>query len=244
MRAIILAAGRGKRMGNLTENYPKCMLPLHDKPLIEWQIQAMQKAGITEIAIIKGYKGNTLTYPVNYFNNPRWEETNMLSTLCCAEEWLYNYTCLVSYSDIVYDSEVVKKLIHSHEDITISFDPNWLQLWKQRFQDPLCDAEIFKYENNKLIDIGGKAEELHEIQGQYMGLLKFTANGWREIKRFLHKLSTENIKKLDMTSLLKLMLKNDCEISVVAIDTPWCEIDNITDYQLCQKIFVSKMPTI
>lgn len=240
MRGIILAAGRGKRMGDLTDNHPKGMLSLHNKTLIEWQMLAMQHAGVNEISIIKGYRAEVFSYQVHYFENTRWEQTNMLSSLLCAEAWLSQDTCLVSYSDIVYKSDVVQSIQNAHGDIVITFDPNWLSLWQQRFSDPLSDAEIFKYENNMLIDVGGKTKNLSDIQGQYMGLLKFTVNGWNKTKEFLEQFSRDVIDKLDMTALLKLMLNNNFKISVVAINTPWCEVDNITDFQLCQKIFTLK----
>lgn len=241
MKAVILAAGCGKRMGELTKDHPKAMLRLQGKPLIEWQMQAMQQAGITDIAIITGYKGNVFDYPVNYFNNYRWNQTSMLSTLMCAGEWLDNDTCIVSYSDIVYSSDAISKLRNAPGDVVITFDPHWLQLWQQRFDDPLSDAEIFKYDHNTLLDIGGKADSLYEIQGQYMGLLKFSIDGWKKIKEILLQLPVEMVDKMDMTSLLKLMIKNDYKISVVSVDTPWCEIDNAHDYQLCQRIFREKI---
>lgn len=241
MRAIILAAGRGKRMGNLTETAPKGMLDLHGRPLIEWQLEAMKKTDITDIGMVTGYLSDTFTYDIPRFKNQRWNQTNMLSSLLCADSWLNSHTFIVSYSDIIYTKEAIQKLKESQKDITITFDPSWLTLWKQRFDDPLSDAEVFKYENNMLIDIGGKAQNLYEIQGQYMGLLKFTPNGWKKIKDFLQNLSNDIIDKMDMTALLKILLKNNFEISVVAINTPWCEIDSINDYEVCKKIISNNL---
>lgn len=239
MRAIILAAGRGKRMGDLTDHHPKALLSLHGKPFIEWQMRAIQQAGITQIAIVKGYKAEVFSYPIHYFVNHAWENTNMLSTLLCAEQWLNEDSCVVSYSDIVYHAEAIHAIVASPGDIVIAFDPNWLQLWQRRFEDPLSDAEIFQYKDNILMDVGGKAKELQEIQGQYMGLLKFTTTGWQKVKKTLQPLTQDVIAKMDMTTLLKRMLKNNEKIFVTPINTPWCEIDNADDYQLCREIFVS-----
>lgn len=241
MRAIILAAGRGKRLGDLTNNQPKCMLQLYGKPLIEWQIKAIKEAGITNIAIVRGYLRESFTYNVNYFENPRWEQTNMFYTLMCANNWLSKHACIISYADIVYTDDVIRKLRSSTADITISYDPNWQQLWEKRFTDPLSDAEVFKFSNNTLLDIGGSANSLHEIQGQYMGLLKFSVNGWNKIKEFIRDLSPESIDKLDMTALLKLLLKNNFKVSLVATESVWCEIDNLHDYDVCQQIMKSTL---
>ena len=60
MRALILAAGRGRRMGEHTNSKPKCLTMFRGKPLIEWQINALNKAGINEIGIVTGYKSTLL----------------------------------------------------------------------------------------------------------------------------------------------------------------------------------------
>jgi choline kinase len=236
MRAIILAAGRGKRMGGLTDHYPKALLPLHGKPLIEWQMQAIQGAGIDTLAIVKGYKAEVFSYPLTYFINQEWEQTNMLSTLFCAHEWLETDDCVVSYSDIVYSKKAIEALLTVKADLAITYDPQWFNLWKLRFEDPLSDAEIFKHKDGLLCDVGGRAAELNEIQGQYMGLLKFSPRGWLKVKSFVQKQPQEVRDKMDMTALLKNLLKEGQQIAVVASEGSWCEVDSVSDYLLCQKI--------
>ena len=174
-------------------------------------------------------------YPVTYFENSIWHETNMFYTLLCADTWLSYDECVVSYSDIVYLSEAVKSLILTSEEISITYDPNWKKLWEKRFSDPLSDAEVFKYKEKFLQDIGGRAKCFDEIQGQYMGLLKFTPKGWKMVKKIIKHIP-ERIYHLDMTSLLKLLLCVGISIEVAKISSPWCEIDNENDYHLCQAI--------
>ena len=60
MKGIILAAGRGSRMKNLTSTKPKCMIKINGKMLIEYQIEALSSAGINEIGIVTGYKNQQL----------------------------------------------------------------------------------------------------------------------------------------------------------------------------------------
>ena len=56
MNAIILAAGRGSRMKNLTSDKPKCLVQLNGKTLIQWQLDALNQAGISNIAVVTGYR--------------------------------------------------------------------------------------------------------------------------------------------------------------------------------------------
>ena len=144
MRAIILAAGRGSRMKELTKEHPKCLIQLKGKALIDWQLDALREAGLNEIAVVSGYKRELLEdLDVLEFHNDRWVETNMVSSLACANEWLSNSPCIVSYSDIFYESLAVKSLMAISASIAITYDPNWITLWSKRFNNPLLDAETF-----------------------------------------------------------------------------------------------------
>ena len=60
MKAILLAAGRGSRMGSLTQDMPKCLTPLHGKPLLEWQLKALREAGCNSIGMVRGYRAEWL----------------------------------------------------------------------------------------------------------------------------------------------------------------------------------------
>jgi len=190
IKAIILAAGRGSRMGESTEALPKCLLRLYGKPLLEWQTEALRAAGIDPISIVTGYKQETLAFPgFKFFHNPRWQETHMVSSLCRASQWLERDTCVVSYSDIVYSADTVTRLLNAEGDIVISYDSQWLRLWRARFEDPLKDAETFRLdEQGRMLEIGGKTRNLEDIQGQYMGLLKFTPKGWADTRDYLSSL--------------------------------------------------------
>src|SRR6266508_3520018 len=109
MRAIILAAGRGSRLGPLGDGRPKCLVELSGKPLIVRQVAALRGGGVTEIGVVRGYRADMIRLPgVIYFENPRWSETNMVSSLCAAAQWLRNGPVIVSYADIFYRRELVR----------------------------------------------------------------------------------------------------------------------------------------
>jgi L-glutamine-phosphate cytidylyltransferase len=209
IRAIILAAGRGSRMKNLTDERPKCLVEFRGKSLLQWQVDALQSAGIREIAIVTGYKRETLaSWELIEFHNPRWAETQMVSSLECARSWLEEGPCIVSYSDIYYHSSAVQTLIQSEADLAITFDPNWLSLWKDRFGDPLLDAETFRLNpDGTLAEIGRKPNSVEEIQGQYMGLLRFSPEGWDDFARIRKSLSSQECAKMHMTGMLQKVLE-------------------------------------
>ena len=148
MRAVILAAGRGSRLGQTGNQRPKCLVELAGKPLIDRQMAALRRAGIEEIGIVRGYRAEMINYPdVFYFANNRWAETNMVMSLTCAAEWLRSGTVIVSYSDIFYRSELVRGLAQAPGQLVITYDQDWRRLWTRRFAEPLSDAETFRIDN-------------------------------------------------------------------------------------------------
>ena len=236
MKAIILAAGRGSRMKKMTLDKPKCLLELGGYSLLNWQIKALVRAGISSITAVRGYKKELISNEsISYLENERWKNTNMVYTLYCAREILKTNTCLVSYSDIVYHPSIVEALMNSDGDISITYDIKWEELWKERFIDPLLDAESFETSQSYLKEIGEKPSNISEIQGQYMGLIKITPNGWLKIETFISLLNPMELDKLDMTSLFKALLKEGITIKTVPIQGKWCEVDREEDLRLYQK---------
>jgi choline kinase len=230
MKAIILAAGRGSRMRNLTEDRPKALVEMAGRSLLDLQIAALRGGGASDIAAVRGYRGDKLEgRGLTLFDNPRWAATNMIVSLRCAATWLRASPCLVSYSDIFYPAETVRRLIASPGDLLLSYDPNWLDLWKARFDDPLSDAEAFRLDGRRLIEIGGRANSVGEIEGQYMGLLKFTPIGWEQMEGHLAALAPAVVDKLDVTGLLSRLIAAGVAVHAVPTAPGWGEVDSETD---------------
>ena len=234
MKAVILAAGRGSRMGGLTGERPKCLTPLAGRPLLDWQIDSLRAAGAESIAVVKGYLADTFSRPgLHEFVNPRWSESNMVVSLSIADPWLSSGTCLVSYSDIVYRDEIPARLAGAEGDITITYDLDWLSLWRDRFEDPLSDAETFVTDDaGRLLEIGKRASSVDDIRGQYMGLLRFTPTGWGQVRSYLDRQTPADRDRMDMTSLLARLLAEGVRIDTVAVRGGWYEVDTAKDLDL------------
>lgn len=238
MKALILAAGRGSRMKGMTDENPKCLVQLQGKTLLEWQISALAAAGIDEIGIVTGYRQDLLAdYRFPKFHNARWATTNMMSSLECAEEWLVSEPCIVSYSDIFYEPLAVELLINRIADMAITYDSNWLSLWEKRFGDPLLDAETFRIDTNGiLLEIGNKPQSVDEIQGQYMGLLKFTPKAWQKVVNLRRELLPEQRDHMHCTGTLQsIIARSDISIQAIKYSGRWGEIDTGEDLIVYQK---------
>ena len=239
MRAVILAAGRGSRMAHLGADRPKCLIELEGKPLIARQISALRHGGVDEIGIVRGYRADMIDFPdVSYFSNERWADTNMVMSLAAAASWLRSGPVIVSYADIFYRSELVSGLAGVPGPLVISYDRDWRRLWTRRFADPLADAETFRINNDGLLlEIGGKTTRIDEIEGQYMGLLKFMPAAWTAVEVLLRGLEAAVRDRLDMTGLLRRLLAvKELPIHTFGTDGQWGEIDNPEDVALYQQM--------
>lgn len=234
MKAIILAAGRGSRMRHMTDDRPKCLVEFQGRALLDRQINALRAAGIHDIGIVTGYRREMLAgRGMTEFHNSRWAETNMVTSLTCAQDWLSSEPCIISYSDIFYEPEAVSLLMGTQAELAITYDPNWLNIWRRRFADPLSDAETFRLNaDGTLAEIGNKADSVQAIQGQYMGLLLIGPRGWQEISRVRDGLSDDECDRMHMTGTLQAIVQaGRVPVETVPYRGTWGEIDNESDLQ-------------
>ena len=226
-RAIILAAGRGSRMKEHTEEKPKCLNILAKDTLLNWQLKSLRAAAINNIIIVNGYKAHLISGGFETITNNRWSATNMVASLFCAPS--SKEDTIISYSDIVYKSDHINALKESEGDIIITADLKWKELWELRFEDPLDDAETFKSTGNVLNHIGGKTNDISGIEAQYMGLIKLTEAGWNKMLKIYESFSKEIQDKLDMTTMINELLNRDIKVNIVFVEGGWCESDSYSD---------------
>lgn len=236
MKAIILTAGEGTRLRPYTLDRPKCMVEIEGISLLERQLAVLRSRGVTPIILVGGYKANMLNgegYTLRL--NPRYAETNMVWTLFCAQADLEGEV-IVSYGDIVYSGEILDRLMASTADIAVTIDLEWEAYWRARNEDPLMDAESLRLDpSGYVIEIGKKPTSLDEIDGQYMGLMKFSSCGL-EVLRTTYQmalrkgcLGTRAVEKSYMTDLLQAIIERGFAVRSVPVKEPWVEVDTVED---------------
>jgi len=240
MKGLILAAGRGRRMGKITSNSHKCLVEVHGFKLLDLQISAMLKAGINEIGIVTGYNSHLLKKDsiIRYFHNENWANTNMVSSLSVAKDWLNKYNCVISYSDIFYSHTAIESLLKEKSNISITYDMNWKSLWEKRFQDPLKDAESFSINKDSfLLSIGKKEKNIENIKGQFMGLIYFKPKGWNQFEKTLLEMSCKKQKTISITEVLdQIIFSGKEKIKAVPYSKIWGEIDSKSDLNIYNSI--------
>ena len=161
----------------------------------------------------------------------------MLYSLFVAEEYM-DEDLIISYGDIIYSTEVLEKVINSSEDIVVAIDEDWESYWRERNENPLDDAETLKLDDMGFIkEIGLKPNSVDEIDGQYIGLMKFSKKGLNILKKFVKDVLENkndiffNYKKAYMTEVLQALIYQGYKIKSVPISGDWIEIDTVEDYE-------------
>ncbi len=239
MRGLILAAGRTGNVGDFGDQQPKCLLPLAGMPLLARQIAALRGGGVTEIGIVRGFRAEMIDYPdITYFENERWADTNTVMSLAAADAWLRTSPVIVSDLDIFYQRELVHRLGSVRGSLVVAYDRQWRDLWTQRFGDPLTGAETFRRGGaGNLLEIGGKTTNINEIDGQYIGLLKFTPSAWQAGETLLAELDVPTRDQLNLTGFLRRLLAlKSVAIGTVGTDGQWGKVDSPGDVRLYERM--------
>jgi len=245
MRAVILAAGEGTRLRPLTADRPKCLVELAGRPLLDYQLDALQAAGIEDVTIVTGYRSECLDrYGRSTRRNPDYATTNMVASLMCAADLLDGSDdVLIAYSDIVYEPRVVSELCRCPEPLSTTVDRDWLRLWRVRQEDPLADAETLRLDGQgDIIEIGRKPGSLDEIEAQYMGLILARADAARTLAAIYRGLDPAALydgrprQRMFMTSFLQWLVDHGWPVRGVPVSGGWLEVDSVADLSVYESL--------
>ncbi|MFT5852077.1 MAG: choline kinase [Colwellia sp.] len=239
MKAIILAAGEGKRLRPLTDNTPKSLVKIWGKSLLERQLEQLKSFGIENITVVTGFcKEKIEGLGIHTVFNAEYNSTNMVFSLSKTVSNLQSSKdkeTLILYGDIAYCDSHLEALIEASSDAPMSVLGNvdWFELWSQRLDDPLTDAETFQFDSQfKLLDIGKVPRTIEQVQAQYMGMIKVDTPFLISLLNDYIKVAvSNNIRNLYMTDLVQQVVDIN-HVNVLLVSGSWIEIDTIEDYQL------------
>ena len=245
MQAIMLAAGKGSRLGRYTKNNTKCMLEVHGKTLLERAIDALLLAGIKDFIIVLGYKGENvkkyirekeLDKKINiiYVDNDVYDTTNNIYSLYLAKDYLIKDDTILLESDLIYDVSIVKKLVDSKYDsaAVIAKYEEWMDgtvvtLNDEGFINSFIERKNFEYKN---------ADNYYKTVNIYKFSKEFS-------ERFYLPFLESYIKAYGNNDYYELVLKVISGLKDVKLHgfkltgENWYEIDDAQDYDIVNAIF-------
>src|SRR5262245_4016179 len=248
MRAIIIGAGRGRRLMPTTADTPKCFAAVHGKRILDWDLEAFAGAGLTDICFIGGYQIDKVraAYPrFTFRHNADWEKNNILASLMHSED-LMDRPFVCCYSDILFTPDVLARLLSNPADIALSVDTRWMERYQHRTQHPPDDAEKVTAQNGCVTRVH-RGIEPAKAHGEYTGIAKFTEAGARLLKEHYHRCRQRYAGKpfreapvFEKAFLIQLFQEMiEAGVKVAYADTPggYMEVDTQQDFELAQKFW-------
>ena len=241
-KALIIAAGLGSRLKKHTENLPKCMLDFGGKTLLQRQLDAYNKNDIKDISLIKGYKKEKINYKgIKYFENKDYKNNNILNSIFYAEK-VINGNVIISYSDILFASSVVQRLLESDHDISVVVDIDWRGYYVGRKDHPISEAEnVIFNSNNEVVKIGKINKGQEEVHGEFIGMIKLSNHGTEIFKQHFHRLKkiywnkpfqrAKIFQKAYLTDFIQELVDIGIKVHCVIVESGWKEIDTVEDYK-------------
>jgi len=243
-KAVILAAGKDSNLFPLTENIPKALLDIKGKTILQRQIETLHGVGIYDIAVVRGYKKESINYPhLAYFDNDEFENSGTLASLFCAGEFM-NTTTIVLYGDILFEKEVLKRLMKETDTTTLVVDRGWKKRYSaSREGRPLPPELTTTAEKGADIEINSIGTDLPETSAtsEFIGLASLSPGACACLKEIYKKIYLANkkqrfhnavsIEKASFIDFIQELLDRREKVSALEIWRNWIEVDTFEDYR-------------
>lgn len=247
-KAILIGAGRGRRLMPSTADAPKCFAEVNGKRILDWAVAAFAANGIERIAFVGGYRIEKVqaAYPKFAFHHNRdWEHNNILASLFCAEAEMHEpFVCC--YSDILFTPEVIRKLRESPEQIALGVDTRWRERYAERSQHPDDDAEKVTVRNGSITRIHRDIPTA-QAHGEFIGAAKFGAAGAAVLREHFARCrrqfegrpfrEAQEFKQAYLIHLLQEMVEAGVRLAHVDTAGGYLEIDTQEDFELARRMW-------
>ncbi len=244
MKAIIIAAGLGSRLGALTSDRPKCTLPVQGRSIIGHQLAAFKNVGISDVSVVTGFAHKFLSEiaDVRTFHNATFRANNVLLSLMHAQQEL-NDDVVISYSDILFQESLLAELLVRDENFCLVADRDWTDAYVGRSEHPVAEAEKIEYEAGRMMRIG-KHLSPTDADAEFIGLFKMSREGCSIWNTRFNELRAELaskpfgqagvFEKAYLTDFFQHLIDRGQEISSLFVSGRWMEIDTPQDYARAQ----------
>ena len=242
MKALILAAGFGKRLQPITNTMPKSMVEVNGTPLLVNALNNLTALGITEIGIVVGHMADYIKEhigtefngaKISYYENPRYLETNNIVSLYKAVDFCDD-DMLMLECDIYYHKEMLEHLLGGKGECSILVSP---------FNPDTMDGTVIRVEEDRAEElILGKWQgedfdysDTRKTVNMYRFTKDFAAKYMPLIKWYVENMGEQSYYEKVLGSLLYL---RECDIRIVEVpESMWCEVDDADDLARARKKF-------
>jgi len=227
MQALILAAGRGSRLGRITEETHKCLLQVGRHSLIDHQLRALSEAGVGPVVIITGYCGDQIREAVGiraeYINNPRWSSTNSLYSFFMARNWIKGPVVILN-CDVLFHPKILHRMLSVKGD-AIAYDSSSGKA-PEHMKVRVVDGHLI--DMSKDLDAG-------LTSGENVGILCFTEESVKLLTEKARTLLLSGSQKDWLGAAVREVARERKIHAVDIAGLPWIEIDSAQDLQTARR---------
>jgi phosphoenolpyruvate phosphomutase len=260
-RAIIPAAGDHLdeySMKQIASDIPMAMLDLNGKPLLQRQVESLNVSGVRDVTVVGGYKHEKIQLDgIKLAVNPDWKETGEAESIFRGDSDYDGFT-LVVYSDILFDSEVVGKLLKTDADITLLVDRSYSSKnYGASRRIDLVKVANPRPDSRRALNIGavnqvrriGKNLPPDEANCEFAGLALFSTKGFALLRQvyeaesgssaggYFHEAKSK--RSASLTDLVQELIDQGYEVDCVEVSSGWMEVHSFDNYRLaCQMVSV------
>ena len=244
MKVIILAAGRGTRLGHHTKEIPKGLVDVNGKSIIERQIELFKKNGITEIVIVRGYKKEKFCWnDVTFIDNEDFANNNQLASLVLAQN-MVSGNVLILFGDLLFEQTILDQILASSSDISIAVDLNWKERYDENRNNQF--PALAEIENDKITRISeNKSLARKKSSGEFFGIMKLSSKGSKILTDVIEKTKHHKGKFHDSYSfamgkipdIIEEIIDLGFTVKPILVSDKWFEVDTILDLEKAKTIF-------
>ena len=243
MQAIILAAGMGKRLKDLTQDNTKCMVKVNGMTMIERSLRILDKKHLSRIVIVVGYEGQKLidyvetlqiTTPICYIDNPIYNKTNNIYSLALASEYLCSEDTLLLESDLIFEESLIDTLLEDPRETLALVDKfeSWMDGTCMELDEEDC---IVNFIPGKYLKFEEK-ENYYKTVNIYKFSQHFSKNTYVPFLSAYEKAMGENEYYESVIKLIALLETKEIRAKRLSGQI-WYEIDNIQDLNIAESLF-------
>jgi choline kinase len=231
MRAIILAAGIGGRLGNSTTEHPKCLLQLEGRTLLDRMLDALEAVDIREIVVVIGYLEEQIREAVagregvSTIFNPEYRKGAIVSLWCAREH--FDDDLLVMDADVLFPTELLRRLVECREENCFLMDTS---------AESDGEAQMLMARSGRAVDIARGLRGEYDTCGESIGFLKLNREGAAVLAQLMEDALGAGRTGIEHEDLYPDLMRK-CPIGYVTTDgMPWTEIDFAEDVERARRM--------
>jgi len=242
MKAVILAAGRGTRIEQVTHGRPKCLLKFGRRTILDYQIEGLWAAGVSEIGIAIGHNGEEIVKHVartyshgldsfHFFHNPKFATTNNIYSLWLTRAWVEPCDFLCLNADVLCHQDVLLPAVTAERPVSMIVDPDWRD---ETMKVVIRDGIVVRM---------SKAISRAEYSATYIGITTFSREIAAPLFREIGTMVAEGHVNEFFNAAVQRLIDRGLRVGFTSTrGLPWAEVDDAADLRFAWTEVCPKLP--